>query len=151
MNGKLFAISFGISILVPIVVYYGVSTFSPSPNWIDYKMKNYPQRMNEATTPEEKAKVQEEYAQWEPKWREGKKRFQRNLFFIAIPVGIGAVIVGAIITAPAVGSGLIFGGIFTLIVGYGCFWNELEHWMKFISAVIALVVLVFTAYRKLIR
>ena len=150
MNGKLFAVSFGIAILVPIIVYNGARTFSPSTDWTDYK-KNFSQRMNEATTTEEKGKVRQEYGNYEQRWKEGKKRFQRNLFFSAIPVGIGAVIAGAIITVPAVGSGLIFGGVFTLIVGYWCFWNELEHWMKFLSAVIALVVLVFTAYRKLIR
>lgn len=74
--------------------------------------------------------------------------FQRRLFFVATPIGLAAIIIGSFLAVQAVGAGLIFGGIFTLIDGYCWYWSELQDWMRFLSLLAAFVVLVVIGYVK---
>lgn len=110
MLAKKFALGFGIAIILPMVIYYGVSTFSPAPKWNDY-----------------------------------------YLFYVAVPLGIFAILFGAFSPIQAIGTGLMFGGIFTLTEGYFCYWSELQDWMRFLSLLIAFVVLIYIGYRKLAK
>lgn len=149
MLAKKFALGFGIAVLLPMAVHYGVSTFSPRPKWQDYQIENYYER-HERATPAEKVKLEEEQSGLEKERREHAKRFQKHLFFVTTPIGILAIIVGSVIAVQAIGTGLMFGGIFTLVDGYICYWSELPDWMRFLSLLIALVILIFIGYRKFI-
>ena len=80
-----------------------------------------------------------------------EKIFQKHLFLVAVPVGIGAIIFGAVSPIQAIGTGLMFGGIFTLVDGYCWYWSELQDWMRFLSLLAAFVVLIFIGYRKLAK
>ena len=68
---------------------------------------------------------------------------------MAAPAGIAAIVVGSFLSVQAIGAGLIFGGIFTITDGYCWYWTELEDWMRFLSLLIAFVVLVVIGYKKL--
>ena len=150
MLAKKFALGFGIAIILPMLVHYGVSTFSPAPKWQDrYDHLSYQGYGN--ATPEQKAKIDNERKEKEKTWRQKEKIFQQHLFFAAVPIGIGAIIVGAIASIQAIGTGLMFGGIFTLVDGYICYWSELQDWMRFLSLLAAFVVLIFIGYRKLAK
>ena len=46
----------------------------------------------------------------------------------------------------SVGAGLMGGGIGTLIYGAGGYWEYAEDWIRFLSSVIGLVVLIWFAY-----
>jgi hypothetical protein len=46
---------------------------------------------------------------------------------------------------------MVFGGVFTLIMGYYSNWNQLSDGIKFVSLLIALASLVFAAYRAYSR
>jgi len=150
MLAKKFALGFGIAIILPMLVHYGVSTFSPAPKWQDRYETNYYQKYQNAT-PEEKAKLDKERDAREKRWREQEKIFQKHLFFVAVPIGITTIILGAVSSIQAIGTGLMFGGIFTLVDGYCWYWSELQDWMRFLSLLAAFVVLIFIGYRKLAK
>ena len=77
--------------------------------------------------------------------------FSPALFIVAVPIGIAAIIVGALASIQAIGTGLMFGGIFTVMDGYCWYWSELQDWMRFLSLLAAFVVLIFIGYRKLAK
>ena len=132
------------------MIHYGVSTFSPRPKWRDYRVEDYHLRYKDAS-PEEKETLREETRNLEEKRRKARKRFERHLFFVAVPMGIIAIIVGSMMPIQAMGTGLMFGGIFTLADGYCWYWSELHDWMRFLSLLVAFIVLIFIGYRKLAK
>ena len=150
MLAKKFALGFGIAVIFPMMIHYGVSTFVHEPRWRDYYTENY-YRSYENATPQEKAKLAVERTQKEKQRREAEKRFQRSLFLVAAPAGIIAIIAGSLMSIQSIGTGLMFGGIFSLLDGYFNFWSELADSMRFLSLLVAFIVLVFIGYRKLAR
>ena len=150
MLAKKFALGFGIAIILPMLVHYGVSTFSPAPKWEDrYETYSYQKYQN--ATPEEKVRLDKERDAVTKRWHEKEKIFQKHLFFVAVPIGLAAIIIGAVSLIQAIGTGLMFGGIFTLVDGYCWYWSELQDWMRFLSLLAAFIVLVFIGYRKLAK
>jgi len=147
MLAKKFGFGFGIAVLLPLLVHYGVSTFSPAPKWDQYHTNNYSQY--QGATPEEKERLRAEDDKRREKYKQHRKMFERHLFYVATPIGIAAIIIGATLAVQAVGAGLIFGGIFTLVDGYCWYWSELQDWMRFLSLLAAFIVLVACGYRKL--
>ena len=148
MLAKKIVLGFGIAAVLPLMVFYGVSTFSPRPQYRDYQIENYREKHKRATA-EEQIELEKEKSRLEQQRRDDRKKFERNVFFVAVPVGIIAVIAGSIIAAPAIGAGLMLGGIFTLTEGYFCYWSELADWMRFVSLVVGFIVLMFIGCRKL--
>lgn len=148
MLAKKFALGFGIAIVFPMMVHYGVSTFSPQPKWKDYRVENYYERHERATSEEQK-KLEAEKNRLEKQREEAEKRFEKHLFFVAVPLGILAIVVGAFLSIQAIGTGLMFGGIFSVCDGYFNYWSELADLLKFASMLIAFVVLLFVGYKKL--
>ncbi len=150
MLAKKFALGFGIAIIFPMLVHYGVSTFSPAPKWNE-RYKYYSHEEYQKATPEQKAKIEKDRKIAEENWKAKEKAFQSNLFFVAVPAGILAIIVGVFSPIQAIGTGLMFGGIFTLTEGYMCYWSELQDWMRFLSLLTAFIVLIIVGYRKLAK
>ena len=147
MIAKKFALGFGIAIIFPMMVHYGVSTFIPQPKWQDYTVKRYYNYNN--STPEEKAKHETERERLNKERRAKEKKFQKALFVIAVPLGIAAIIIGAFLPIQAVGTGLMFGGIFSTCDGYFNYWSELSDGLRFMSLLVAFIVLLFIGYKKL--
>ena len=150
MRGINFAIAMGIAILLPMLVIYGVKTFSPAPNWEDYHTRQlYEEPSPEKITSEKKAERMREQQEASERMETARKQHQMHLFFTAVPVGLIAIIAGTFIRVPALGPGMVFGGVFTLVEGYLFNWQELSDPIKFVSLLIALIVLGITAYRRL--
>ena len=147
MLAKKFALGFGIAIILPMLIYYGVSMFSPSPKWRDYQVDDYYGRYEDSTK-EEKAGLRKERNQLEEERRASRKLFEKHLFLVATPVGVAAIIVGSVIAIPGIGSGLMFGGIFTVTEGYAFYWSELPDWLRFLSLLLAFATLLYIGYRK---
>ena len=149
MLAKKFALAFGVAVIFPMLVHYGVSTYSPAPKWENYRDTSYDYEKYRKATDEEKVKLDQERRQRDDERRRHEKRFQRHLFFVATPVGILAIIFGSLTPVQAVGTGLMFGGIFTVTEGYCLYWSELADWMRFLSLLVTFVILIFIGYRKL--
>ena len=146
MLAKKIALGFGIAVVFPMLIHYGVSTFVHSPRWVDYEVQ-----LNPSDSPQEKAQRQVEGQQKDKEYRAAEKRFQQHLFAFAVPLGLVALLIGAFLRLPAIGTGLMFGGIFSICDGYFNYWSELADAMKFVSLVVAFVLLIFLGYRRLER
>jgi len=147
MLAKKFGFGVGIALVLPMLIHYGVSTFTPKPKWDNYYTYDYYQYQH--ASEEEKKKLEEERKKKEEEYRKQRKVFERNLFYVATPVGIMAIVVGSFIAIQAIGAGLIFGGIFTLIDGFCWYWTELHDWMRFVSLLVAFITLVIMGAMKL--
>ena len=137
MLAKRFALAFGIAIVFPAMIHFGVSMFSTEPRWQDYHVTP-PIGLNTS-----------EYQKKEAEYKAAEKSFERHLFAIAVPLGLITIIVGAILPRPAIGTGLMFGGIFSICDGYFNYWSELSAHLKFFSLLAAFIVLLSVGYRKL--
>jgi hypothetical protein len=146
MLARQIAIGFGIAIIFPLLIYYGVSTFYPPP-----KTENFI-KTNCAPGPEATAEQRRECA--EKRRIEGQaytataREFARRLVFVAAPLGVAAILIGAYLPLYAIGTGLIFGGIFTVTFGYWGYWQYLEDWVRFISLLVGFAILLFIGYRR---
>lgn len=59
------------------------------------------------------------------------------------------LIAGSYLAVPAVGTGLMFGGVFTFLEGVTCYWSEIQDPLKFVLLLITLVILIWIGYGKL--
>jgi hypothetical protein len=150
MLGKRFALGFGIAVILPFMLHLGVNTFSPPPNWEDYNIVDYYDKLEEAS--------EEERAELEAKWNDLKvaqdrheARYQKALFLVMAPAGIAAIVIGAFIGFQAIGAGLMFGGIFCLMDGYIQYWEKLPDWMRFVSLLVAFIALLIVGYFRIIK
>ena len=137
MIAKKFALAFGIAVVFPAMIHYAVSSFSPEPRWQDYHVVPLIDS-NSA-----------EYQKKDAEYRAAEKLFEKHLFIVAVPLGLITVIVGAFLSVPAIGTGLMFGGIFSVCDGYFNYWSELSAQLKFSSLFAAFIVLLVIGYRKL--
>ncbi|MDF3054661.1 MAG: undecaprenyl pyrophosphate phosphatase [Gammaproteobacteria bacterium] len=139
---KKFAIAFAIAIIFPMLVYYGAGTFYPQPNY-----NNYPVCKDEGMSLEEREVCAKQQKDQMVKWDAQKQQFGQWLFYIGIPLGLLAIIVGALTGTQAVGSGLIFGGVFTIIQAYFTSWAQLESLPRFISLILVFAVVVWVGHK----
>lgn len=137
MIAKKFALAFGIAVVFPAMIHYGVSTFSSEPRWQDYHVTPLIDS-NSA-----------EYQKKDAEYRAAEKVFEKHLFALAVPLGLITIIVGAFLPLPAIGTGLMFGGIFSVCDGYFNYCSELSAQLKFLSLLAAFIVLITIGYRKL--
>lgn len=139
MLAKKFALAFGIAVVFPAMIHCGVSIFSPQPRWQDYTVAPM---------------IDRDSGEWQKKETErraAEKVFQKHLFAVAVPLGLVAIIAGAFFLTPAIGAGLMFGGIFSVCDGYFNYWSELSATLKFLSLLAAFIVLIVVGYRKIER
>lgn len=148
MTAKKIALAFGLAIVLPSMIHFGVETITPKPKWRDYQVEDYYPKYQKAT-PEEKIKLDKERKAKEADRLSQEKKFQQLLYFIAVPIGIAAIIFGACIPCRAIGAGLMFGGIFCVGNGFINYWNELSEILKFISALLTFIVLMVVGYTKI--
>src|SRR3989338_214828 len=75
------------------------------------------------------------------------KERARKVFFLALPLGILIIAVGAFAFGlEYVGAGLMAGGVGTLIYGSGAYWPYTENWIRFLLSLLGLVILIWFAY-----
>jgi hypothetical protein len=153
MLARQIAIGFGIALIFPLLIYYGVATFYPPPK---QQLIATVTALPANPTPEERQKyldAQRERQQQQQKQRQAydaaAKDFARHLVIIAAPLGVLAILIGAYLSLHAIGTGLIFGGIFTVTWGYWSYWNYLENWVRFVSLLAGFVILLFVGYRRI--
>ena len=145
---KKIALSIGIVIVFPMMVYYGVDTFSPAPKYADYQVKDYYDILQHGT--EEQKKVAKTKQDKLDKERDAKyKEFERTMFFVSVPLGLAAIIIGAFLGAQAIGTGLMLGGIICISEGYIIYWENLESVYRFISLVLGFIVLLVVGFLKI--
>lgn len=144
MLARQIAIGFGIAVIFPLLVFYGVSTFHPAPKFPDYVTTEC---MIRSTTPDERAECAQKQRAARDAYNIAAKDFAWRLIEVATPLGLLAILVGAYLTSYAVGTGLILGGILCVGAGYWGYWQYIENWARLVSLLVGFAVLVFLGYR----
>jgi hypothetical protein len=144
MLARQIAIGFGIAIIFPLLVFYGVSTFHPAPKTQDFYRTSCPP----GASAEERKQCTEKHRLEREAYQAAAKEFGRRLVFVATPLGVAAIFIGAYIALYAIGTGLIFGGIFALGFGYWSYWQYLDDTMRFLSLLAGFAILLFVGYYR---
>lgn len=145
--GKRIILGIGIAVFFTMVVFYGIYSFYPGPECDDYVTITYEQ-VQGAQGEKKIALEKERDEQWES-YREVRNRWERNVFFMCLPIGLIALVIGIWLKVQPVSGGLMAGGIFTLIGGAGFYWEQLEELIKFIALGAILIFLIWLGYKKL--
>lgn len=148
--GKKIVLGFGIAIVFAALVHYGICTFFPEPKWKDYQVENYRERHERASKEEKIALEKEQNEKYELR-EKAEEKWATKYFYIGLPIGILAVIIGSLVKLPAIGSGLLGGGILVLIESYGHYWLHMPNLPKFISLCVVFIILVWVGYKKVER
>ncbi|HXQ52475.1 MAG TPA: hypothetical protein VN802_15380 [Stellaceae bacterium] len=142
MLARQIAVGFGIAVVFPLLVYYAVAIFSPPPEF------NYAAlAVGPNASPEQRQQGFERQQEAQKAYAENARRFSRTLYFIAVPLGIAAIVGGLWVRPHAIGTGFLLGGIFT--VGQGCYfhWAYLDNSLRFASLLLALLALLYAGRR----
>jgi hypothetical protein len=145
MLARQIAIGFGVAIVFPLLIYYGVCTFTPAPKWSDFH-ETVAYTPN-PTREESAARLEKQKAE-NAAWAEASRIFSLRLLCVAAPLGYIAIILGSLRTPSGLGTGFMFGGIFAVTIGYWFHWSFVEDWLRFVSLIIAMAILVFIACRQ---
>jgi hypothetical protein len=151
------AIAAGIAILLPMLVYSGVAAIHAPPDWQDYHQErpvvepaeptgNEPSAENAERAKAEAARRMDEENR---AFSAAREAFTQVLFFVAVPLGLLALLLGGVVSNPAVAPGLILGGLTTMIVGYMNHWEHTGHALRFATLAVGLLILVAIAWRHL--
>jgi len=75
--------------------------------------------------------------------------YNRNVFIVATGIGIITLIVGFALKLASVSSGLMGGGILTIIYGTIRYWSDLPDFGRFIILGLTLAILIWLGYKKI--
>tara|TARA_Y100000310_G_scaffold345853_1_gene471440 strand:- start:24769 stop:25314 length:546 start_codon:yes stop_codon:yes gene_type:complete len=78
-----------------------------------------------------------------------RENYNRNVFIVATGIGIIVLIIGFALKMASVSSGLMGGGILTIIYGTMRYWSDLPDIGRFIILGITLAILIWLGYKKL--
>jgi hypothetical protein len=151
------AVALGIAVLLPMLVYSGVAAVHAPPQWRDFHdarpVAAPPPARDTAGTDEAKAAPAAAAARrleaQDEAYRQAREAFSSLLFYVAVPLGLLALLVGGWSGNPALGPGLVLGGLATLIVAYLNHWEFTDHALRFATLATGLAILVAIAWRRL--
>ena len=79
---------------------------------------------------------------------DAQKQNAKNVFLIAVPLGILIVLLGGLLfSLDVVGVGLMAGGVGTILRGISGFWRYSSDWLKFIISLAGLAIVIYFSYR----
>ena len=128
-------ISIGITIMIllPLTVHVGTRLVVKEPSWSMMSGLKY---------------GSSEYQEKQKEYDVLKKEFDKHHFWATTIVGLAALIAGVlVIPVPFVAMGFVLGGAVCLAKGYLFYWNQISDIFKFISLILALLVLTLGSFR----
>ena len=151
-------IGVAIAIILPMFLIYGMDTFYPMPDYADY-CGEYAR-----LAPPVKNQTEENCAESGGMWvnnnfcdytyecrqehNSAREAHGRVSFIALIILGLGAVIGGVFIKVLSASSGLMAGGIITVIFGSMAFWRYVQGYLRILFLGLVLAVLFTIAYKK---
>ena len=164
MNIKDVILGIAIIILTIFVAYYGINTLFPktdynaycTPEMYNVYVNNSAEciaangRWNPMTGPKA---INEPSGYCDITWQcnqdynDADRDRSKKVFFVALPLGILIVALGAFFFGlEAVGAGVMGGGVGTLIYGSGAYWPYTQNWLRFLLSLVGLAALIWFAY-----
>jgi hypothetical protein len=150
MLARQIAVGFGIAVVFPLLVYYSVAMFVSPPT---YNFNYAAPAIDPNAPPEQRQRAQQERQQGlqqaQKNFAEQTRRFTLILFFIAVPLGLVAIVGGGWARPTGIGIGFLLGGILT--VGQGCYfhWAYLNNSLRFASLLAGLLALIYAGLRSI--
>lgn len=170
-------LSVSIAIILALFVGYGISTFYESPKYEDFctdtyrdssyintseecesqggiwnDMSNNPKPMIEApgaTPAYYMTGFCDLYKKCNDDFQAASTSYNRLVFIIASIAGLTAVLIGSfLLKIESVSSGIMGGGILSLLYGVVRYWSDASDTLRFVMLGIALAVLIWVGYRK---
>jgi uncharacterized membrane protein YphA (DoxX/SURF4 family) len=148
MLARQIVIGFGIAVILPLLVYYSVSTFYPIPKTPN---DGTTECMMLAVTPEQRVECWRKQRTMLDARDAENKEFSWRLVAVGTPLGVSAILIGAYLSIYEVGTGLILGGILTVTFGFWSHWQYIESWARLVSLLVGFVILLFLGYRGAAR
>ena len=91
-----------------------------------------------------------EYDKCSKQYQEARESHGRASFMILIVVGLISVIIGGLfLKKEAVGSGIMGGGVLTMIYASMRYWDSIQDYARLLILGIAIAVLIWVGYKKL--
>lgn len=163
-RGRKIIISIGIAILFVMFIAYAIESIYPSPVYEDYcpaigkEIFNITEcEANNGTWQEYPKPIEQNspqgycdtYSRCYEEYNKASEPYNRNVFFIALSIGIIALLISFIPAVETVSLGFMSGSILLIIYGTIRYWGALSNIWKTIMIGFALAVLVWIAYKKL--
>ena len=162
-------LGFSIAIILVFFVVFGIRAFYKQPKYEDFCPRE--KFENPMQTEKECLEIGGRWSQNIPKpvspdgnvpegwcdayytcgknFNEIREVYNRKVFIIAGIIGIIVIIIASILHLTSVSSGLLGGGVLTVIFGTITYWSDLADWGRFIILGIALAVLIWIGYTKI--
>ena len=147
---KKFALGSAVALIFPFMVHYGIQTFTERPAYSDYVTVDEIYRWDN-TLDKDSAEYKQkavEYKQQKQNWEDAIASHQTVVFITWLVFGMAAIASGMFLKIPAVSTGFMWGGTFSVLTGYLEYVAYMSDAMMFISAVLALAGFVVIAYKK---
>jgi len=150
MLARKIILGFGFAAVLPLLVHYGIEAFHPSiPTPETYDEIRRLRLREEQATGDEKVQLRDQRERMEADLRTQERASSRLHFFIGAPLGIAVTVAGSLVGEPAIGGGLMLGGIFTFTEGCFYRWGDLEPIGRFLVLLVAFAVLLWIGYQRL--
>jgi hypothetical protein len=76
--------------------------------------------------------------------------YNRNVFIVLVSLGMLSFIAGFfLIAVPAISSGLLFGGLFSIFIGNIRYWSDMSEYLRVVVLIVVLVGLIWLGYSRL--
>lgn len=162
-------IALAISLVIILNVFFnvGVETFYKMPRWDEYCPQSlYSQAHVDKVSCEtaggawsenQSGKIAGEPAGWcDPNFTCQKNHnqqlsvYNRNVFVVLTALGALTLVASLFANLPnAVSSGLLYGGVLSMIIGTVRFWSEMQDYLRFAVTGVVLIVLVAIGIKKM--
>ncbi|MEE9525974.1 MAG: hypothetical protein V3V78_05200 [Candidatus Woesearchaeota archaeon] len=138
-----------IAIIFALFVGYGIDTFYEAPEYRDYCEEYARPSPIDRTNQTEFDEFVEKNNACLDEHKEAYEVYSRNVFIITLIIGLIAVIIGGILLkVESVSSGIMAGGVLTLIYGTMRYWGDMTKYLRFSVLTIVLIVLIWIGYKK---
>lgn len=165
MNIKNLVLGIGIVVVFALALWQGVEAFYPSPQYNDF-CGNVEPRVSAGSIAKENIDFYENqticlendgewrngycdyYSKCSDEWNDARDDYSKVVFFVALIVGVLALIVGySILSIEPVGSALMASGIWSFFWGTVINWRNFSDIWRFLLLALALVLLIWIAVR----
>lgn len=145
-------VCFGMAALLPLLVFYATSLFIKTfPQPKDFMVPGYAQRIQQTESEDEKKSLYTQQMQLRNAYIKQTEEHAQAFFFFSLFIGLCAIFAGIFIHGIGVGSGLILGGIVSILQGYYFYWFYLTDLLRFVSLLVGVAILFAAGHLKVVR
>ncbi len=149
-----FATVFGIAVIFPALIYYGVRAYQPLPAvhytaYVSVRLAPTTSEGWKAWEEEDRARQKKQQEDFDAVDKAAQP-FYRALILVSTLLGTSAILIGSLLKFSSVGTGLVAGGIASIANGYLGYWNHLDDTARLTLLSLLICLLIFVGYQVLL-